>query len=106
MKAVNVHITPSQGTKIPIQSASQDIWDKKYRLKTKTGEAVDKDIDATFQRVAKALAGVEETTDKQEQCEQEFLWALQNGAIPAGRVISNAGAHEHKPATSTINCTV
>jgi ribonucleoside-diphosphate reductase alpha chain len=28
------------------------------------------------------------------------------GAIPAGRITSNAGAQEHKPATSTINCTV
>jgi ribonucleoside-diphosphate reductase alpha chain len=35
-----------------------------------------------------------------------FLWALRHGAIPAGRVTSNAGALEHKPATSTINCTV
>lgn len=106
MKAINVHVTPSQGTTIPIQFASQDIWDKKYRLKTQSGEAVDKDIEDTFRRVARALAIVEETPDKQEQCEQEFLWALQNGAIPAGRVISNAGAQEHKPATSTINCTV
>jgi ribonucleoside-diphosphate reductase alpha chain len=31
---------------------------------------------------------------------------LENGAIPAGRITSNAGALEHKPATSTINCTV
>jgi hypothetical protein len=31
---------------------------------------------------------------------------LRKGAIPAGRITSNAGAWEHKPATSTINCTV
>jgi ribonucleoside-diphosphate reductase alpha chain len=31
---------------------------------------------------------------------------LRHGAIPAGRITSNAGALEHKPATSTINCTV
>ncbi len=37
---------------------------------------------------------------------ERFLWALRRGAIPAGRVTSNAGALEHKPATSTINCTV
>ncbi len=37
---------------------------------------------------------------------ERFLWALRQGAIPAGRVTSNAGAWEHKPATSTINCTV
>ena len=37
---------------------------------------------------------------------ERFLWALRRGAIPAGRITSNAGALEHKPATSTINCTV
>ena len=31
---------------------------------------------------------------------------MRKGAIPAGRITSNAGAWEHKPATSTINCTV
>ena len=41
---------------IPMQPASADIWDKKYRLKTKSGEAIDADIDGTYQRVAKALA--------------------------------------------------
>src|SRR5690606_29035665 len=34
----------------------------------------------------------------------EFLWALQNGAIPAGRITSNAGADEHKTKVSLINC--
>ena len=41
-----------------------------------------------------------------EQWYERFLWALRQGAIPAGRITSNAGALEHKPATSTINCTV
>ncbi|SDU21238.1 ribonucleoside-diphosphate reductase class II [Pseudomonas pohangensis] len=90
---------------IPMQSASEDIWDKKYRLKTKSGEAVDASVDATYQRVARALAEVEEQQARQHWYEQ-FLWALRHGAIPAGRITSNAGALEHKPATSTINCTV
>lgn len=91
---------------IPLQPASQDIWDKKYRLKTKTGEAVDVDIDSTYQRVAKALADAEPTSEKQQYWFERFVWALRRGAIPAGRITSNAGALEHKPATSTINCTV
>jgi len=90
---------------IPMQSASEDIWDKKYRLKTKSGEAVDTSVDATYQRVARALSEVEEQDARQHWYEQ-FLWALRHGAIPAGRITSNAGALEHKPATSTINCTV
>ncbi|MCK5924886.1 MAG: ribonucleoside-diphosphate reductase, adenosylcobalamin-dependent [Methylococcales bacterium] len=93
-------------TNIPLQNASIDIWETKYRLSTKNGEAVDKDIDATYQRVAKALSTVETTKALQDQYYHEFLWALRQGAIPAGRIISNAGAEKHKPATSTINCTV
>jgi ribonucleoside-diphosphate reductase alpha chain len=91
---------------IPLQAASRDIWDKKYRLKTKTGEPVDQTIEDTYARVARALAGVEATPEKREEWFAKFLWALLNGAIPAGRITSNAGAQEHKPATSTINCTV
>jgi ribonucleoside-diphosphate reductase alpha chain len=96
----------AQGEKeVPIQSVSLDIWDKKYRLKTKQGEHVDKDMDDSYMRVARALADVEEES-KREMWYENFLWALRRGAIPAGRITSNAGALQHKPATSTINCTV
>ena len=91
---------------IALQPASLDIWDKKYRLKTKTGEAVDADIDATYRRVAKALSEAEPTAELQQYWMERFAWARRRGAIPAGRITSNAGALAHKPATSTINCTV
>ena len=91
---------------IPMQPASVDIWDKKYRLKTKRGVAIDADIDGTYRRVAKALAEAEPTAELQQYWQERFTWALRRGAIPAGRITSNAGAQEHKPATSTINCTV
>ncbi|MEI7038259.1 adenosylcobalamin-dependent ribonucleoside-diphosphate reductase [Fulvimonas yonginensis] len=91
---------------IPLQPASYDIWDKKYRLRTKAGEPVDGTIDETWQRVARALAEVEATPELRAHWYERFLWALRRGAIPAGRITSNAGALEHKPATSTINCTV
>ncbi|ROR34567.1 LAGLIDADG family homing endonuclease [Inmirania thermothiophila] len=91
---------------IPLQPASYDIWDKKYRLKAKDGRILDETVDDTYKRVARALAEVEETPEKREAWYEQFLWALRRGAIPAGRIISNAGAWEHKPATSTINCTV
>ena len=91
---------------IPLQPASEDIWDKKYRLKDVNGKPIDTDIDATYKRVARALADVEKTPALREEWYDKFLWALRNGAIPAGRITSNAGALEHKPATSLINCTV
>jgi ribonucleoside-diphosphate reductase alpha chain len=97
---------PASATRIAMQPASQDIWEKKYRLQAKDGTPVDLTIDDTYQRVARALADVETTPELRETWYREFLWALRHGAIPAGRIISNAGAREHKPSTSTINCTV
>jgi len=103
--APHLRALPSSAAEIPLQPASQDIWDKKYCLKSKDGELVDKSIDDTYRRVARALADVE-VEDQREYWFEQFLWALRFGAIPAGRITSNAGALAHKPATSTINCTV
>ena len=104
----NVQVEPisPDSKEIAMQEASLDIWDKKYRLKSKSGEVIDETIDDTFKRVARAIADVEVGETNQEKWYMSFLWALRRGAIPAGRITSNAGAREHKPATSTINCTV
>ncbi|MCH8552819.1 MAG: adenosylcobalamin-dependent ribonucleoside-diphosphate reductase [Natronospirillum sp.] len=99
--------TPADQTiSIDYQEASLDIWDKKYRLKDGRGNPVDDSMHGTFVRVAEAIAAVEKNKSKRSEWQQKFTWALENGAIPAGRILSNAGALEHKPATSTINCTV
>jgi ribonucleoside-diphosphate reductase alpha chain len=100
-----VKILPKDVNSISFQEASFDIWDKKYRLTAKDGSPIDRSMDDTYKRVARALADVE-AEELREQWYDSFLWALRHGAIPAGRVTSNAGALEHKPATSTINCTV
>ncbi|MES9900144.1 MAG: LAGLIDADG family homing endonuclease [Sedimenticola sp.] len=106
MKSAHLKAVPPSVAAIPLQPASMDIWSTKYRLKAKDGTPVDEDIDGTYQRVAKALAEIEVTPELQEKWQERFLWALRHGAIPAGRITSNAGAQAHKPATSTINCTV
>ncbi len=97
--------TASDAVTVPYQPTSLEIWDSKYRLKAKNGDAIDKELDDTFKRVARALADLE-NKNVRAKWYNDFLWALRNGAIPAGRITSNAGAFEHKPATSTINCTV
>ncbi|WP_323965427.1 adenosylcobalamin-dependent ribonucleoside-diphosphate reductase [Aeromonas hydrophila] len=102
-KSNPVQESESTSRLIPLQDTSFEIWDSKYRLKSKDGVPIDGTIDETYQRVARALAGQESEPDAWYE---PFLWALRNGAIPAGRITSNAGAFEHKPATSTINCTV
>ncbi|GAA0890060.1 adenosylcobalamin-dependent ribonucleoside-diphosphate reductase [Rhodanobacter soli] len=103
---MNLAANRDAAVEIPLQPASYDIWDKKYRLKAKSGEPVDATIDETYQRVARALSDVEVSDDLRGLWYEKFLWALRRGAIPAGRITSNAGALAHKPATSTINCTV
>src|SRR5687767_9885925 len=100
-----IQFEPMDVNSIPFQEASLDIWDKKYRLSAKDGSPIDRSMDETYMRVARALADVERE-EVREQWYEQFLWALRKGTIPAGRIISNAGAQEHKPATSTINCTV
>jgi len=74
---------------IALQAASEDIWAQKYRLTSKDGTPIDDSVDATWQRVARALADVEPAKQR-EHWHERFLWALRNGAIPAGRIISNA----------------
>lgn len=106
MSSVRLEAVRNEAVDIALQPASLDIWDKKYRLKSKKGDPLDRTMDDTFKRVARALSEAEATPEKRAYWYERFLWALRRGAIPAGRITSNAGALEHKPATSTINCTV
>jgi len=107
MSAVSYQPVEKQAEKeIPLQEASLDIWRSKYCLQDSEGTAVDASIDHSFQRVARALADVETDDAKKAEWYEQFLWALRHGAIPAGRILSNAGAQAYKADTSTINCTV
>ena len=62
----------SQIIDIKLQDASSDIWDKKYRLKNKQGEPVDKNIDETYRRVARALSEVEDKGKRENWCSDNF----------------------------------
>lgn len=86
-----------------LQSTSYEIWEKKYQLVDAQENPVDQSIDDTYMRVANTLASVESNPD---YWRERFLWALRNGAVPAGRILANAGAEAHKSAVSLINCTV
>ena len=65
-----VSVNPSD---IPFQAASLDIWDTKYRLKTKDGKPLDQDIEATYRRIAEALAAVESTQEERELWFEKFF---------------------------------
>lgn len=79
---------------LPAQPVSVDVLLEKY---AKGEEA---DAEAVFARVAKALASVEK---QPELWEEKFLQALRGGLIPAGRIMSAAGAGIQ---ATLINCFV
>ena len=73
-----------------IAPISQQIWDMKYRLKGAGGEAVDKTIVDSWQRVASALAEAE--PQNRDQWREQFAGALGDFRfLPAGRILSGAG---------------
>jgi ribonucleoside-diphosphate reductase alpha chain len=81
-------------------SVSQRIWDMKYRFRDASGEA-DADLDATWWRVARALAAPESDP---ELWAGRFHDALSGFKfLPAGRVIAGAGTGR---SVTLFNCFV
>ncbi|HBO78848.1 MAG TPA: ribonucleoside-diphosphate reductase, adenosylcobalamin-dependent, partial [Cupriavidus sp.] len=68
--------------------APQDISIEVLQEKYAKGE--EQTIDDVRRRVARALAEVE-PADKREAWASRFLWALEGGFVPAGRINSAAG---------------
>ncbi|HEX9809783.1 MAG TPA: adenosylcobalamin-dependent ribonucleoside-diphosphate reductase, partial [Alphaproteobacteria bacterium] len=86
-----------------VSAISQQIWDMKYRLKTETGEAVDKTVEDTWRRVARALAEAE-APEGRETWAARFFEALRGFEfLPAGRIIAGAGTGRH---VTLFNCFV
>ena len=72
-------------------------WADKYRIDD------EKVPEESLDRVAQALASVEREPDKHRD---DFVWGMNHGVIPAGRIMANAGALQKRPGSSLINCTV
>ncbi|MCZ7558864.1 MAG: adenosylcobalamin-dependent ribonucleoside-diphosphate reductase [Burkholderiaceae bacterium] len=83
-------------TALPEQEVTIDVLREKY---AKGDEATAHDIRV---RVARALASVE-PAERQQHWEGEFLWAMENGFVPAGRINSAAGTGIR---ATLINCFV
>ncbi|MCZ6720583.1 MAG: adenosylcobalamin-dependent ribonucleoside-diphosphate reductase [Proteobacteria bacterium] len=86
-----------------IDPISLQIWDMKYRLKDAAGRPVDKTIEDSWRRVARALAGAE-PPDGKERWEERFYEALEDFRfLPAGRILAGAGAERN---VTLFNCFV
>jgi ribonucleoside-diphosphate reductase alpha chain len=80
---------------LPEQEVTMDVLLEKY---AKGGEQTPRDIRL---RVARALASHEPAD--QERWQTDYLWALENGFVPAGRINSAAGTDLQ---ATLINCFV
>ena len=80
---------------------AEQIWDMKYRLKDADGTPVDADVEATWHRIADALASVETDT---EAYSKQFYDALEDFKyLPAGRIVAGAGTGR---SVTLFNCFV
>src|SRR6201997_2667046 len=84
-----------------VSSISQQIWDMKYRLRSPSGEILDKTIEDTWRRVAMALAAPEREpalwTERFYAAMSDFKF------LPAGRVVAGAGSSRN---VTLFNCFV
>ncbi|MDF3073242.1 MAG: nrdZ, partial [Alphaproteobacteria bacterium] len=91
-------MTESSQTLAPI---SQQIWDMKYRLKGGNGAPVDRTVEETWRRVARALAQPEKDPGVWEE---KFYGALSDFRfLPAGRILAGAGTGRQ---VTLFNCFV
>ena len=80
---------------------AEAVWDMKYRLKAPDGTPIDAGIEDTWDRIATALAGVE---DDSARWTPRFRAALQDFRfLPAGRIVAGAGTGR---AVTLFNCFV
>ncbi|MEC7298308.1 adenosylcobalamin-dependent ribonucleoside-diphosphate reductase [Pseudooceanicola nitratireducens] len=68
---------------------AEQVWDMKYRLKEADGTAIDRTVEDSWRRIARALAAVEKDSDTWEE---RFYGALEDFQfLPAGRITAGAG---------------
>ncbi len=80
---------------------AEQIWDMKYRLKAADGTPVDRTVEDTWRRIARALAAEEAEPGAWED---RFYAALEDFKfLPAGRIVAGAGTDR---AVTLFNCFV
>src|SRR5690606_14501526 len=85
----------------PISAISQQIWDMKYRFREPGGEVLDKTVEDSWRRVARALAAPERDP---ALWEDRFYQALEDFRfLPAGRILAGAGTRR---SVTLFNCFV
>ena len=84
-----------------LSALSQQIWEMKYRLKSVDGRPVDKTVEDSWRRVARAAASAEKEPEARTQ---RFYEALADFRfLPAGRILAGAGTGRQ---VTLFNCFV
>ena len=89
------------GAAARIAAISRQVWDAKYRLKALDGTPLDRNLEDSWRRVARALAAPERDL---AAWEERFYAALEDFRfLPAGRILSGAGSGRR---VTLFNCFV
>ncbi len=87
-----------------LEGLSLKVFNDRYALKNEKGEQLENSPEEMWFRVAKGIASVEKTEEKQKEWEKKFYWALDDFKfIPGGRILSGAGS---KTDATFFNCYV
>lgn len=74
-----------------LTGVAEKVFLDRYSLKDIKGQPIEKKPEEMWQRIAKAVAGVEEKENK-KKWEKEFFWAMKDFKyIPGGRILAGAG---------------
>jgi len=89
---------------IALTPTSERIWDQKYRFKEADGTPVDKNVEDSWARVARALSAEEKSEKLRTHWEQRFYDAMTDFRfLPAGRILAGAGTDR---TVTLFNCFV
>ncbi len=85
-----------------LRGISREIWEMKYRLAGPDGKE-ERDIRATWRRVARAVAAAEAASRRRRW--EEAFFSLMEGFcfLPGGRILAGAGSHRD---VTLVNCFV
>ncbi|MBI2415044.1 MAG: adenosylcobalamin-dependent ribonucleoside-diphosphate reductase [Candidatus Kerfeldbacteria bacterium] len=76
-----------------LEGLAQKVFFDRYALKDETGQRIESTPEEMWQRVAKALAGVETTPALQQDWQKKFYDILEGfDFIPGGRILTGAGS--------------
>ena len=86
-----------------VSAISHQIWDMKYRLKSASGDVIDRTVNDTWRRIATALAEPESESVRAQWAEKFEAAMSEFRFLPAGRIVAGAGTNRD---VTLFNCFV